>query len=67
MARASQIYLIYSRKTGKVISAHTVKYEAFQWCVRCDLGSDDVCIVRMRDGVKEMPEKELVEVEWPTS
>lgn len=55
MARASQIYLVESKKTGRALAAFTVKYESQKWAEWAVKEGhvkslNDLERVRMRDG-----------------
>ena len=58
--RSRYIYLIF--KGIKLLSVHTVKYEARLWFDRSDFDTGE--LYRMRDGGVAGKVEELVEVSW---
>lgn len=53
MARSKYIYLICPRfsEHARLLSAHTVKYEARQWLERSKWTTEDAILIRVEDGV----------------
>lgn len=50
MARSSFIYLIKTRISQRIVSAHTVKHEAHSWAANSGWHWDNIELFRMKDG-----------------
>ena len=72
--RSTYIYLIFEAGYGprsayrqaRLLSAHTVKYEAHLWVERSMWSFDTTVLWRLRDGVSEGLDgyKETTQLEW---
>lgn len=68
MARAHNIYLVYSKGRGApLLGAFTVKYEAHTWVSRSVWEFSEVELFRMRDGIihtERRRDKPIDVLEW---